>query len=915
MNLILEWLSREGQLVIAWWLWMTLAGAAVLPICLRLLGGLPDRGYTLARASGMLLVTFVFWLLGSWGVLENSAGSIALSWLLVLTAALGLFAQGGARLDLGRWWRENRPAILIYEALFALLFLSWSLYRAHQNDLHGTEKPMELAFISATQRSLAFPPADPWMSGYAISYYYMGYVMSAAMSLLSGISSAIGFNLTNAAMFALTGSTAFGVAYNLVRSRAVEQLRSRRSQSAGRGAAVATGLLAMSMLLLMGNFQLPLIELPYNTRRATPENLDFWGMSNRSQLSEDAYQQRPDAALSLDTSAWEWWWWFRASRVLADYDLDGNLTGTQPIDEFPAFSFLLSDNHPHVLALPFVALVIGLMLNLVLARREPARIDILLYGVTVGGLAFLNAWDGPIYLFGLAGAEALRRLMASQRARLTAVDWLAVLRFAISLVVVAGIAYLPYYVGFRSQAGGLLANLVHPTYFPRFFIMFGPLTVVLAAYLLLESWRGIHTRRFHWRFGLRAGLALFLVLLALMTLLGALSAVWNPHQPVGGAYTFAADGIDLIGRLAQRRAAHGITSLALLLAIAATAARLFPYDRRRYDQGEVAITWITYPRATGFTLLLLGMGLCLTLFTEFFYLKDNFGVRINTVFKLYYQTWVVWSIAAAYGVFSFLGDRNAPRPALGLRLLAGAVFFVCIGAGLLYMPVGVNHRAWIETGRHNEASWRGQAPPPEWETTIRHVADGDTVQKGAVLFSRVSLADATEADLVRAKHSGIVAYRNGQLVIQEPLTLDGSSGLLNGDDQAVIDCLSELTGRSESVVAEAVYGAYDVRYGRVGAVAGIPVVLGWENHERQWRGGTYSAIAGTRRADLERLYLAPELDDVSQTLERYGVTHIMYGQTERRLYGSQGEEKFLDHLPLVCQSGESRVFSTAGVAA
>ena len=83
MTLLLDWIAREGHLVLAWWLWITLAGLAVMPLCLRFCAGLPDRGYTLARALGMLLVTWVFWLLGSYGFLMNSSGGIALSWLLV----------------------------------------------------------------------------------------------------------------------------------------------------------------------------------------------------------------------------------------------------------------------------------------------------------------------------------------------------------------------------------------------------------------------------------------------------------------------------------------------------------------------------------------------------------------------------------------------------------------------------------------------------------------------------------------------------------------------------------------------------------------------------------------------------------------------------------------------------------------
>ena len=56
------------------------------------------------------------------------------------------------------------------------------------------------------------------------------------------------------------------------------------------------------------------------------------------------------------------WWWWRASRVVTDYNLQG--VQNEIIDEFPAFSYLLGDLHPHVLAMPFGLLAVALALNL-----------------------------------------------------------------------------------------------------------------------------------------------------------------------------------------------------------------------------------------------------------------------------------------------------------------------------------------------------------------------------------------------------------------------------------------------------------------------------------------------------------------------------------------------------------------------
>ncbi len=908
MTLLLDWLSREGHLLFAWWLWISLAGAAAFPLCLRYLGGLPDKGYTLARSLGMLLATFIFWLLASVGLLDNSAGSIVLAWLLLLIFSLALYERSADRHRLVSWWRENRMVVLVAELLFVALFFGWALFRAHQNDITGTEKPMELAFFSAAQRSIAFPPNDPWMSGYAISYYYMGYVMWSALSTLSGVGSAVGFNLTVASLFALAGLTAFGVVYNLVRSRRQEAI-SRLRNSTAQKASIATGVLAMALLILVGNFQMVLIEAPYQTRAAPQAYLDYWGTQARSNFSEGAYIQDPEAGLSLRSSSWDYWWWFRASRVVTDYDLDGAPIGTQPIGEFPAFSFILGDNHPHVLALPFVVMVIGMMLNLTLLRRAPAGDELLLYGLVVGGLTFLNAWDGPIYLFGFVGADALRRLMTSESGKLTGHDWLGIIRSGATLALIALVAYLPYFVGFRSQAGGLLPNLLHPTLFRRFFVMFGPLTIGVGAYLLVEVWRGHMAQRLNWRFALTSAGFLLLALAGTTLMLGAVIALSNPDQFIVGATVVSAEKSDeLAGQLIQRRIEFGATSALLLLGIAIVLARIFPARRQAISSGEVAITWIKYPSATGFAMLLIGMGLILTLFPEFLYLKDNFGVRINTVFKFYYQAWVLWSLAAAYGIYSIMADSRLPLPHPFIRLGFAIALALCLGAGLAYSIESLYHRSIIETDRGHAISPRHYTAPSEWDSAIRRVAAGERVEPGTILYSRGNLIDAAEGDLIRAEHEGIVIFDKDAVIVAEPLSLDGAPGLLNRDDQNAIECLDALVGRADVVVAEAVGDPYRIEYGRVGTLTGIPIVLGWENHERQWRGNTYGAIAGSRHTDMKRLFTAADMMDIADIIARYDVNYILYGESERQKYGEFGEEKFLDNLPIVCQSGRSRIY-------
>ncbi len=78
-----------------------------------------------------------------------------------------------------------------------------------------------------------------------------------------------------------------------------------------------------------------------------------------------------------------------------------------------------------------------------------------------------------------------------------------------------------------------------------------------------------------------------------------------------------------------------------------------------------------------FIFLVILVGALLALFPEFFYLQDQFGWRINTIFKFYFETWILWGLAAAYGLAVMLHSVKSVRGKLveiGLVILACATF-------------------------------------------------------------------------------------------------------------------------------------------------------------------------------------------------------------------------------------------------
>ncbi len=846
--MIFDWIAREGALIFGWWAAVTAAGAAALPVCLRLFGGLPDRGFTLARTVGVLLVAFVYWLLASVGFLRNTPGNIILAWMLTLACGIVVYftvnRERDSHVDWRDWWRANRAEIITAEVLFIALLLAWSVVRAHQNAIVATEKPMEQAFISAVIRSETFPPNDPWMAGYAISYYYFGYVMIGMLALLSGIGSGIAFNLAIALLFALTGLTVFGVVYNLVRSRILQTMIARvRSGEPdwrrGSRTAVVIGLVGVLFVNILGNFHAPVIEIPYQTGTASPEYLAFFDTKDRG---------APRAAPADDLANWSFWWWFNAARVLNDRNLDGSRE--EVIDEFPMFSFLLADNHPHVLALPFAALAIGLMLNALLRRREIGAPEIAFYAICLGGLSFLNTWDGPIYTVGVIGALALRRIIVNRDARLHGDDWLRLIAAGVSLFALSFALYLPFWVGFRSQLSGALPNLIHPTAVQQFAVHFAPFLLILFPFLLIELWRA--RDRFNWAMALGGGVGLLAILVAAMLGLSAIG--YQTNRATVESIVNQNGGWEVYTqRVIDKRLSHSATAILLTVGVILVIGRLFPVVRRddlETLEDESIMSGARVSPGTGFALLLAGMGLVLTLVPEFVYLRDNFGTRMNTIFKFYYQAWLLWGIASAYAVFAVLFDTSRHQPGVIARAGFVGLVTVAVAGAVVYPILGLHNRMFIETGRYA------------------------TAQPAA-------------------------------------LTLDGGRTTASPDDYAAVMCLGALVQGDDAVVIAGVGNSYDgggPPSGLTGRLVGLPVLYNWPGHQGQWRGASLGEAAGTRLQDIERLYVDPTWSSAREILLRYNADFIFFGEFERFRYGTAGEVKFRDRLPIVCEFGNSRFY-------
>jgi uncharacterized membrane protein len=85
-------------------------------------------------------------------------------------------------------------------------------------------------------------------------------------------------------------------------------------------------------------------------------------------------------------------------------------------------------------------------------------------------------------------------------------------------------------------------------------------------------------------------------------------------------------------------------------------------------------------------LLLAALGLLLVYAPEFVYLRDNFGTRMNTIFKFSYQAWLLFGLAGAFVI-----ARRFGRTGFGASVpdVLSVLSVLGILAGLLYPVAGI----------------------------------------------------------------------------------------------------------------------------------------------------------------------------------------------------------------------------------
>ena len=241
-----------------------------------------------------------------------------------------------------------------------------------------------------------------------------------------------------------------------------------------------------------------------------------------------------------------------------------------------------------------------------------------------------------------------------------------------------------------------------------------------------------------------------------------------------------------------------------------------------------------------------GFGLILT--PEVLYVKDIYGdtyQRCNTMFKTSYQVYLLLGIATGYYIALLLRKKRWQQV---IACIATGIIFV----SSLYFVNAFNTRSFIgytiSTMSYNKKNG-STIPVPDYYLTL----------------------DATK-----------FLY-----VVKEP----SPYGISIKDDSKLIKYINENLPE-DAVILEAPGYSY-TPFERISVFTGRSTIVGWHTHEHLWRND--ESVVMSREGAVKDIYKKQD----ASLVEKYGVDYIVWGSTERQLYGDVILDKLLEKSEVV----------------
>ena len=821
------------------WALIEALGLLFLPLTMTVFHNLSDRGWAFSKSLGMTIFTFAVWLpLMCFHTLPYNRPFLWGVALVLIGASIGGFWL--TRHTVRKVVKLNLSYIILTEIVFLVMVALMGFLRQFRPDIRSWETFMDEGIIAGIMRSPHLPPNDVWYAGLPINYYYYAHFAIATLGKTIGQAPSIVFNTGISIFFSLTAVNLFGITSNIV----AWAIRMRQKQHTPE--MLQTGQTPVSSPRKFS----PLL-------RAAPFGLCSLAMG---------------VLLGNLASAGQWWFniqnhisvyeWFTPSRVIPS-----------TINEFPAFSFLLSDFHAHVLTLAFTLLAVGVAFNLfiekdglglkVFGKKWELVCTLFVSALILGQLFAMNGWDYPTYL-ALALVSLILQQWLAHGSRLSLDLLLDIFTAGAALGALSYLLFAPFYLNFNSPAQGLgLVDASARSPLNDEFLIYGLFTFLLLSFLLVSFFR---KRQPDQR--------------GASTTTGTLP---EPLQAAGGWLDLRFIGLlaTLVAVLVVLALLRNSATLAIMGGVAAIASVLTLYHLKE--------------RARSFTLLLGAVAFALVAFCEVVYLKDVFAggayFRMNTVFKFYFQAWIFLAVAGGSGLFflseAFWSGMSSAhsQPKKVSRLIRGGIALPWLACLTLLVLASLVYPILAPSARLStyNAQTHSMAMTPTWNldgmTYLQHCRPPD-------------IYPTTDSD------PNAVPFCNYD-VTHDYAALRWINEHIQGDP--VIVEAANVTNEDYSL------------YALVSSFTGLPTIMGWPGHEVQWRANwlknpVSSGSFNQRLSDINAIYTNPNPQVVLNLMRKYNATYLYVGTLERLQYGQANVARFASFMQTVYASEDIAIY-------
>jgi len=779
--------QNQWVAVFVFYLFVTLLGWLVFPIVHLALGGLKDKGYAFSRMIGLLLFAWIAFSFGSNGVQVTRS----FLWLVVaFIAIVGILTAVLTRKKLYETLKNSWKQFIVIEAIGLLAFFFFLMVRYLNPDLwhpwKGGEKPMDFSYLNAVIKSSTFPAYDPWYAGGYINYYYYGQVIVGMPVKALGIVPAIAYNIILPLWYSLLAIATFSVTWNiskLIRKDSPEKLF---------GISFWAGVLGVLFVCLLGNLgEVKVIAdawMMLGSRGVALQELKGW--QRLGAFFRGIAEMFKGQNLPVPRGNWYW----NPSRAIPG----------EPITEFPYFTFLYADLHAHLIALPIVMSSIGWSVSL-LGKKIQLKgakfvqiaglvLTFLIGGLLIGALKPSNTWDVYTFLALAACVIIYVVIRYGVGIKLPKVkEWqnraLFAIGFVLVLYVLSGLLYKPFNSHFMPGFTKVGFWTGDKTPIPSYLMHWGlPIFVILAWF----SWES-----YQW---------------TAKTRLSELAL--NPNKK---KLFMAMGGLAIVVLAGLLVLKTGIALIALPICFWAL------------------LLLLSFRQSDGKRLLyfMVGTGFLLTIVVELVHLVGDIG-RMNVVFKLYMQAWLLINLSAASGLAILLHKRL--RWSVRRRTLLQVPLIVLLFFAMLF----------------------------------------------PILATRDKVADRM-SDLAPKTLDGMKYMESSQYF------LDGILMDLGQDYRAILWLQENVSG--SPVILEA--QAFEYYWGnRYTIYTGLPGVVGWNYHQRQQRAIWANNAVWDRVESVNQFYTSTDQNYVEAYLREHDISYIIVGQQERIRYAGEGLAKF-----------------------